>query len=185
MLFDVLLLIRVAARDLSPAAVSLEACAAAACAKLRRRAPYVSGAAVPASPEEAEAWWQRTKEAEKAEAAKGEEPPPPPPPPPPPQPPQPPPPPPPPPTPPCPRPPLAGPEVAAWKVASARVAPAALARREKEVSAEGGEGPKAAPAVSGAASPLDGDGESDTGSLLGLSDWERDLARQSDSDEED
>ena len=67
-LFDVLLLIRVAARDLSPAAVSLEACAAAACAKLRRRAPYVSGAAVPASPEEAEAWWQRTKEAEKAEA---------------------------------------------------------------------------------------------------------------------
>ncbi len=69
-LFDALMLIEVTKRD-HPAEVNLEACAASACAKLRRRCPYIFGGSPASTVEEAEAAWQSAKRAERerAEAA--------------------------------------------------------------------------------------------------------------------
>jgi NTP pyrophosphatase (non-canonical NTP hydrolase) len=62
-LFDALMLIEVTQRTVPQ--VSLEACAASANRKLRRRCPYIFGGATASTIEEAEAAWQAAKRAER------------------------------------------------------------------------------------------------------------------------
>ena len=66
-LFDALMLIEVAKRDHPK--VSLDACTASACAKLRRRCPYIFDGPSVSTIEEAEAGWQAAKRAERDEEA--------------------------------------------------------------------------------------------------------------------
>lgn len=75
MLFDALMAIEVTRR--AHPTVTLEACAASANAKLRRRTPYIFGGPPAATTEDAEAAWQAAKKAEReAEAAAQQVPPP-------------------------------------------------------------------------------------------------------------
>ena len=67
MIFDTFLMAGLAERD--GLGVSLDGAATRACAKLRRRCPYVFGGEVARCSEDAERIWQRVKMEEKAEAA--------------------------------------------------------------------------------------------------------------------
>ena len=69
-LFDALMLIEVTRRE--HAEVSLDACAASACSKLRRRCPYIFGGPQVSTVEEAESAWQAAKRAEREAAARAE-----------------------------------------------------------------------------------------------------------------
>ena len=66
-LFDALMLIEVTQRE--HAEVSLDACAASACSKLRRRCPYIFGGPPASTVEEAESAWQAAKRAEREATA--------------------------------------------------------------------------------------------------------------------
>eukprot|EP00965_Chrysotila_dentata_P170989 5643070-Pleurochrysis_carterae.AAC.6 len=66
-LFNALLLVSICARDHANG-LTLDECAVAACAKLRRRAPYVDGDRAPANVAEAQELWQAGKAKERREA---------------------------------------------------------------------------------------------------------------------